>query len=122
MNIVNFLKVYTKWVKSHEDENCSYKEDKAKKRISDTYVYCHVTLFHERKIAVARWLGEQPAEQKATVSMSTWLSGRGKRIERLDIDDLYVVITDVVDGFLVLLPLHKQICELNYKNNKLKLS
>ena len=54
--------------------------------------------------------------------MSTWLSGRGKRIERLDIDDLYVVITDVVDGFLVLLPLHKQICELNYKNNKLKLS
>ena len=51
-----------------------------------------------------------------------WLSGRGKRIERLDIDDLYVVITDVVDGFLILLREHKQICELNYKNNKLKLS
>ena len=64
------------------------KEDAAKKRISDLYGYCQDNLFRASKNAVAKRLGEQPADiekqepNKQTVPTPSWLKGRKKKDDR----------------------------------------
>ena len=64
------------------------KEERAKKRISDMYGYCQDNLFRASKNAVAKRLGEVPADiekqevNKQTVPTPSWLSGRNKKDDR----------------------------------------
>ena len=64
------------------------KEDAAKKRISDLYGYCQDNLFRASKNAVAKRLGEVPADiekqkpNKQTVPTPSWLRGRKKKDDR----------------------------------------
>jgi hypothetical protein len=64
------------------------KEDAAKKRISDLYGYCQDNLFRASKNAVAKRLGEVPADIekqkpiKQTVPTPSWLRGRKKKNDR----------------------------------------
>ncbi len=64
------------------------KEEAAKKRISDLYGFCQDNLFRASKNAVAKRLGEQPADiekqepNKQTVPTPSWLRGRKKKDDR----------------------------------------
>ncbi len=64
------------------------KEEEAQKRISDLYGYCQDNLFRASKNAVAKRLGEQPANiekqepNKQTVPTPSWLKGRKKKDDR----------------------------------------
>lgn len=64
------------------------KEEEAQKRISDLYGYCQDNLFRASKNAVAKRLGEQPADvekqdpNKQTVPTPSWLRGRKKKDDR----------------------------------------
>ena len=64
------------------------KEESAKKRITDMYGYCQDNFFRASKNAVAKRLGEQPADidrqepNKQTVPTPTWLRGRKKKDDR----------------------------------------
>jgi hypothetical protein len=64
------------------------KEERAKKRISAMYGYCQDNFFRASKNAVAKRLGEQPADvekqepAKQTVSTPSWLRGRNKKDDR----------------------------------------
>ena len=61
------------------------KEEIAKTRISDMYGYCQDNFFRASKNAVAKCLGEQPADiekqesNKQTVPTPSWLRGRKKK-------------------------------------------
>lgn len=60
------------------------KEEEAQKRISDMYGYCQDNLFRASKNAVAKRLGEAPADiekqepNKQTVPTPSWHRGRKK--------------------------------------------
>ena len=64
------------------------KEERAKKRISAMYGYCQDNFFRASKNAVAKCLGEQPADiekqesNKQTVPTPSWLRGRNKKDDR----------------------------------------
>ena len=64
------------------------KEEIAKTRISNLYGYCQDNLFRASKNAVAKRLGEQPADiekqetAKQTVPTPSWLKGREKKDDR----------------------------------------
>ena len=64
------------------------KEEEAQKRISDLYGYCQDNFFRASKNAVAKRLGEQPADiekqepNKQTVPTPSWLRGRKKKDDR----------------------------------------
>ena len=64
------------------------KEESAKKRITDMYGYCQDNFFRASKNAVAKRLGEQPADieqkepNKQTVPTPSWLRGRKKKDNR----------------------------------------
>ena len=64
------------------------KEEEAPKRISDMYGYCQDNFFRASKNAVAKRLGEQPADvenqepNKQTVPTPSWLRGRKKKEDR----------------------------------------
>ena len=64
------------------------KEESAKKRITDMYGYCQDNFFRASKNAVAKRLGEQPADieqkepNKQTVPTASWLRGRKKKDDR----------------------------------------
>ena len=64
------------------------KEEEAQKRISDLYGYCQDSFFRASKNAVAKRLGEQPADiekqkpNKQTVPTPSWLRGRKKKDDR----------------------------------------
>ncbi len=64
------------------------KEETAKKRITDLYGYCQDNLFRASKNAVAKRLGEVPADiekqapNKQTVPTPSWLRGRKKKDSR----------------------------------------
>lgn len=65
------------------------KEEEAQKRISDLYGYCQDNFFRASKNAVAKRLGEQPAdiekhlaEQEAkreAMSKTSWMRGKAKK-------------------------------------------
>ena len=60
----------------------------AKTRISNLYGYCQDNLFRASKNAVAKRLGEQPADvekqepNKQTVPTPSWLRGKKKKDDR----------------------------------------
>ena len=62
--------------------------EEAQKRISDLYGYCQDNFFRASKNAVAKRLGEQPADieqkepNKQTVPTASWLRGRKKKDDR----------------------------------------
>ena len=64
------------------------KEEIAKTRISDLYGYCQDNFFRASKNAVAKRLGEQPADiekqepNKQTVPTPSWLRGKRKKDDR----------------------------------------
>ena len=64
------------------------KEETAKRRITDMYGYCQDNLFRASKNAVAKRLGEVPADietqepNKQTVPAPSWLRGRKKKDDR----------------------------------------
>ena len=64
------------------------KEEKVQNRISNLYGYCQDNLFRASKNAVAKLLGEQPADiekqepNKQTVPTPSWLRGRKKKDDR----------------------------------------
>lgn len=64
------------------------KEESAKRRISDMYGYCQDNFFRASKNAVAKRLGEQPADiekqepNKQTVPTPSWLRGKRKKDDR----------------------------------------
>ena len=64
------------------------KEEEAQKRISDMYGYCQDNFFRASKNAVAKRLGEAPADiekqepNKQTVPTPSWLRGRKKKDDR----------------------------------------
>ena len=64
------------------------KEEIAKTRISDMYGYCQDNFFRASKNAVAKRLGEAPADiekqepNKQTVPTPSWLRGRKKKDDR----------------------------------------
>ena len=64
------------------------KEEEAQKRISDLYGYCQDNLFRASKNAVAKRLGEVPADietqeaNKQTVPTPSWRRGRKKKDDR----------------------------------------
>ena len=63
------------------------KEEEAQNRISDVYGYCQDNFFRASKNAVAKRLGEQPADiekktDKQTVPTPSWLRGRKKKDDR----------------------------------------
>ena len=66
------------------------KEEEAQKRISNLYGNCHDNFFRASKNAVAKRLGEQPADvekqelTKQTVPTPSWLRGRKKKDDRDD--------------------------------------
>ena len=63
-------------------------EKSAKKRITNMYGYCQDNLFRASKNAVAKRLGEVPADiekqetAKQTVPTPSWLKGRKKKDDR----------------------------------------
>ena len=67
---------------------CPQKEESAKKRISDLYGYCQDNLFRASKNAVAKRIGEQPADiekqepNKQTIPAPSWFRGRKKKNDR----------------------------------------
>ena len=64
------------------------KEEEAQKRISNLYGNCHDNFFRASKNAVAKRLGEQPADiekqepNKQTVPTPDWLRGKRKKDDR----------------------------------------
>ena len=64
------------------------KEEEAQKRISDMYGYCQDNFFRASKNAVAKRLGEAPADiekqelNKQTIPTPSWLRGRKKKDDR----------------------------------------
>ena len=64
------------------------KEETAKRRIAALYGYCQDNLFRASKNAVAKRLGEQPADiekqkpNKQIVPTPSWLRGRKKKDDR----------------------------------------
>ena len=64
------------------------KEEEAQKRISNLYGYCQNNFFRASKNAVAKRLGEAPADiekqepNKQTVPTPSWLRGRKKKDDR----------------------------------------
>ncbi len=64
------------------------KKEEAQNRISDVYGYCQDNFFRASKNAVAKRLGEQPADierqepNKQTVPTPSWLRGRKKKDDR----------------------------------------
>ena len=71
-----------------QPSRCPQKEEHAKKRISDMYGYCQDNFFRASKNAVAKRLGEQPADiekqkpNKQIVPTPSWLRGRKKEDDR----------------------------------------
>ena len=66
------------------------KEESAQKRITDMYGYCQDNLFRTSKNAVAKRLGEVPADiekqepNKQTAPAPSWIRGRKKKDDRED--------------------------------------